>query len=166
MDEKKKIISPYQIKDLRPQEGKPINRIGNLLDKSIEIEKAGSGVLLHLPLIIRNQEDILRFYQNSSFKITVSGVELPQLADLLLRMGTVLKNDNKHFMTKVNTKEWTQKDVEDFMSDFIGITDENSIFEKAKSVYQDMIAKGHKAWEAELIANGYREALTDIFKQK
>lgn len=62
--------------------------------------------------------------------------------------------------------EWTEKDIEDFMSDFCGISDFDSTFDKAKEVYEMMIMKGYSERDASLYAEGYRGALLDILNQK
>lgn len=63
-------------------------------------------------------------------------------------------------------KEWTPEDITDFLSDFAGVTDEHSIFAKAKEVYQEKIEAGWNEKDADNFADGYAKALLEISNQK
>jgi hypothetical protein len=59
-------------------------------------------------------------------------------------------------------KEWTPEDIKDFLSDFVNITDDQSVINKMREVYHDKIADGWNERDAENFADGYERALLDI----
>ena len=63
-------------------------------------------------------------------------------------------------------KEWTPEDISDFLSDFCSVSDENSIHIKASDIYQDKRNSGWSMEQAQYFAEGYKQALLDILKQK
>jgi hypothetical protein len=63
-------------------------------------------------------------------------------------------------------QEWTPEDITDFLSDFAGVTDDHSIFKKAKEVYQEKLDAGWNERDANNYADGYAQALLDIYNQK
>jgi hypothetical protein len=63
---------------------------------------------------------------------------------------------------KSKEPEWTDEIIKDFLSDFVNITDDQSVINKMREVYHDKIADGWNERDAENFADGYERALLDI----
>ena len=62
-------------------------------------------------------------------------------------------------------KEWTSYDISEFLSDFCSVSDKESIYQKAKDIFQYYVNLGYTEKESEFIAQGYERALLDIYNQ-
>lgn len=61
--------------------------------------------------------------------------------------------------------EWSDETIANFLSDFLNITNEDSIYKQAKEVFLSRIDKNYDEETAEAYADGYAQALQDIYNR-
>lgn len=66
---------------------------------------------------------------------------------------------------EIKQTNWVKQDTIDFLSDFAGVTDSNSIHQKSKEIAQEYLDKGYSEQEALCVAEGWERALEDILNQ-